>query len=310
LPTLVVRFSSLGDIALSAGVTGALGEVVYLTLECYSGLVGRFAGVVEVVGLQPGESVGSVLGRLPEVEACVDLHGSPRSRWLCARLGVPTRRVARNSLARRSRVAFKRPRSIPLLVDRYAQAAQAPLAARPWISLDRTGVALGLVPGAAHATKRWSLTRWAELARRWEGEVVLFGGPEDQALLQDLESAAGREVYGVAEAGFGGTWDAMARCDVVVGGDTGLVHLAAACGIPVVGLFGPTTSQDGYWCHPGEALEADDLFCRPCSRHGGFSCPLGDHACMERLHPESVWEALGRVSGIWHGLDRGSSAME
>jgi ADP-heptose:LPS heptosyltransferase len=310
LATLVVRFSSLGDIVLTAGVTGGLGEVVYLTLERYSGLVGRFAGVVEVVGLRPGESVGSVLQRLPPVHACVDLQGSPRSRWLCARLGVPTRRVPRASLTRRSRVAFKWPCSIPLLVDRFAQAAQVPLAARPWISLEREGMALGLVPGAAHATKRWPPARFGELARGWDGEVVLLGGPEDTALLRDVAAAAEREVWTVAESGFERTWEAMARCAVVVGGDTGLVHLAGVCGIPVVGLFGPTTPHDGFWCHPGEVVEDKDLFCRPCSRHGGPRCPLGDHACMEGLLVESVGEAMGRIPGIWHGLDRGSSAME
>ena len=306
----MIRFSSLGDIVLTAGLTGGLGEVVYLTLARYSSLVGRFAGVVEVVGLRPGESVGSVLQRLPPVEACVDLQGSPRSRWLCARLGVPTRRVGRASPARRSRVAFKWPHSIPLLVDRYAQAAQVPLAARPWISLERQGMALGLVPGSAHATKRWPPARWGELARGWEGEVVLLGGPGDTAMLQDVEAATAREVITVAESGFERTWEAMARCSVVVGGDTGLVHLAAVCGIPVVGLFGPTTPHDGFWCHSGEVVEDSDLSCRPCSRHGGPVCPLGDHACMEGLHVEAVWEAMGRIPGIWHRLDRGSRAME
>jgi len=310
LPTLVIRFSALGDIVLTAGLTAELGEVIYLTLERYRSLVERFSGVVEGVGLRPGESVGSVLRRLPPVDACIDLQGSPRSRWLCARLGVPIRRVARKTAARHSHVAFKWPRSIPSLVDRFAQAAQVPLPTNPWISLERGGTALGLVPGAAHATKQWPPARWGEVARCWDGEVVLLGGPNDLALLQDVEAAAGREVVKVAESGFAQTLEAMARCSVVAGGDTGLVHLAAACGIPVVGLFGPTTSQDGFWCHPGEVVEDRDLFCRPCTRHGGSACPMGDHACMEGLSVESVHQAIERAQGIWHALDRGSRAME
>jgi len=310
LPTLVVRFSSLGDIVLTAGVTGGLSEVVYLTLERYRGLVEGFPGVVKSVGLRPGESVGSVLQRLPRVDACVDLQGSPRSRWLCARLGVPARRLARRSWSRRSRVAFKWPPSIPPLVERYAQAAQVPLAREPWISLESKGESLGLVPGAAHATKRWPPPYWGQLAARWVGEVVLLGGAGDQARHREVEAAAGREVRSVTEFGFERTLEAMSRCAVVVGGDTGLVHLAAACGIPVVGLFGPTTSRDGFWCHSGEVVEEKDLSCRPCTRHGGSACPHGDHACMEGLTVDSVWNAMGRVSGIWHGLDRGSHAME
>ena len=45
---------------------------------------------------------------------------------------------------------------------------------------------------------------------------------------------------------------------------------------PVVGLFGPTTSADGFFSYGGRAVELD-LACRPCSRFGGPVCPVGDH---------------------------------
>ncbi len=68
------------------------------------------------------------------------------------------------------------------------------------------------------------------------------------------------------------------------------VHLCAAAGMPVVGLFGPTTSRDGFWVHRGEAVELD-LSCRPCSRFGGPRCPVGDHACLREIDAARVLAA-------------------
>ena len=104
----------------------------------------------------------------------------------------------------------------------------------------------------------------------------------------------------MAERGFARTFEALSRCRAVVGGDTGLVHLAAACGLPSVVLTGPTTPEDGFlaWPPPHRNLGLE-LACRPCSRHGGPACPLGDHLCMQGLQPEAVLEAaLEALRGI------------
>ena len=87
------------------------------------------------------------------------------------------------------------------------------------------------------------------------------------------------------------TLDAMNGAFAMVAGDTGLLHLAAAVGLPVVGLFGPTTSTDGFWCHDGVALELP-LACRPCSRFGGARCPMGDHLCLQGIEVERVVRAV------------------
>jgi len=294
----------MGDVVLTSAVTRDIGNVVFVTSEKYAGLVSRFPGVVEVVALKAGEGVGALARRIPDVDRCVDLHGSLRSRLLCGRLGLPTRRLERLHFARFARVAWKRPNAVPLLVQRYAAAAETRVAPHPWISLSRSGGALGVVPSAAHATKRWPVTRWAALARHWPGDVIALGGEGSESLHRDIESEAGRRIESVSESGFHGTFEALGRCEVVVGGDTGLTHLAAACGLPVVGIFGPTTSADGFWCHPGEVVERSDIFCRPCSRHGGEECPFSDHACIREIEEGDVWAVLRGMDMISQGLDR------
>ena len=274
----VLRLSSLGDVVLASAITGPLQQVAFITQERFHGLVERFQGVRRLLG--PGDK--AALTRL------VDLQSSPRSLAICMGLKAPVRRVEMHRLARWSRVAWKRPDSIPRVIDRYARAAGVEPLPGPWIPVHGSSERVALVPGASHATKRWPLSHWIRLAASLDRPLVL-GGPGEEALVRQLAQASGGEA--VVEAGFERTLRALGDSRLLVAGDTGLLHLAAACGVPVLGLFGPTTSQDGFWCHPGRALELD-LACRPCSRHGGPSCAMGDHACLELLDPERVLEAI------------------
>lgn len=266
--TTVIRFSSLGDVVLAASVTGALGEVSFRTLPRYHALVRRFPGVVRALGPDDPAVGGPV----------VDLHNNLRSR-----LSWADRRLARQDWRRRARVWFKAPPADPVIL-RYGRAAGVTPQAPPWLPPASRGPALLLAPGAAHATKRWPY--WQALARAWDGPVRALGGPGEEALVAALG--------GVAEAGFERTLEAMHGGAVLVAGDTGLLHLGVAVGLPVVGIFGPTTSADGFFSHPpgvpAVAVERP-LSCRPCSRFGGAECPVGDHACMREIDVAEVLAA-------------------
>ena len=274
----LVRLSSLGDVVLASAVTAPLGRVGFITQPRYHSLVERFRGVQRVLGPQDKAAF----------ERVVDLQSSPRSRVICAGLSAPVSRVKMHRLERWTRVAFKVPQRIPLVVERYAEAAGVQLAQRPWIELERDPQRVALVPGAAHATKRWPAEHWIELARGLDRPWVL-GGPDEAQLVERVAAEGGGEP--LVERGFERTLLALSSTRVLIAGDTGLLHLAAACGVPVVGLFGPTHSADGFWCHPGSAVELD-LPCRPCSKHGGPTCPHGDLACLSSLKPSQVLQAV------------------
>lgn len=270
---LLIRFSSLGDIVLTGAITTAFGDRTgFLTLPRYAELAARLTGVTHVY--RPGD-------RLPRVPV-IDLHNSLRSRRLT--VGMQVRQVERQDLRRRLHVAVK---SAPAdrVLDRYARAAGVAPAATPWLAPASRGDVLLIAPGAAHPTKRWPY--WRALASAWPGPVRALGGPGDE------EAVAA--IGGVCEQGFARTLDAMNGACALVAGDTGLLHLGAAVGLPVVGIFGPTTSSDGFWCHRGEVVE-QPLTCRPCSRFGGALCPVGDHACMREITVERVVAAIERVT--------------
>ncbi len=90
---------------------------------------------------------------------------------------------------------------------------------------------------------------------------------------------------------------ALKRAAALISGDTGVMHMATAVGIPVVALFGPTVRQFGFFPYRADRSSVIELplDCRPCSAQGGPSCPLGHHRCLRAIAPETVFEALTAV---------------
>ena len=131
------------------------------------------------------------------------------------------------------------------------------------------------------------------LAGRWKGPVTFLGGPQDTRWLRKVIDQIGPQANFVAEEGFTQTFDAIRQGAIAVGNDTGLLHLCLAFGMPVITIFGPTTSADGFWHFHGEVIEKN-LFCRPCSRYGSSQCPIGDHQCMTGISVDEVWQSIQR----------------
>jgi heptosyltransferase-2 len=285
--TLVIRLSSLGDVILAGAVTGSLAPVTFLTAPRWAEVAAALPGVDQV--LRFGEDP------VPRHwDRIIDLHASARSRRICLGLTGPVSRVRRHDLRRRVRVWFKLSEPPPPVVERYASAAGVVAQPTPWLVAEGARDALIMCPGAAWATKRWPAERWIGLGNRWQGPILALGGPGEAALLHHITDTIGPRAIAIAETGFEACLACLGRGRVAVGGDTGLLHLCAAAGMPTVALFGPTSADDGFWPHVTAALQAE-LSCRPCSRHGRRSCPVGDHRCMTALEPASVHSVVEQL---------------
>jgi heptosyltransferase-3 len=129
-------------------------------------------------------------------------------------------------------------------VDFYLDQVSAPLGAKPHIECrlqTRTELAV-IHPFASSEKKRWPMARFQELAGNLEqqGRVRWCRGPEET-----LEHS-----YFVENLYELGTW--LASASVFVGNDSGISHLAAAVGTPVIAMFGPTDS--GMWSPRGQTV--------------------------------------------------------
>ncbi len=158
----------------------------------------------------------------------------------------------------------------------------------------QTGPYVLVNPGAAWPNKRWPPARFAGLAawlheRHGLRSVVIWGPGERELASSIAEASAGAAT--LAPPTNVGDLLAIARgARLVVSGDTGPLHIAAAVGAPIVGLFGPTDpARNGPWDSADVTLSRfGDCVChyeRRCRRR---------HACIEDISLEDVQEAIDR----------------
>ncbi len=163
---------------------------------------------------------------------------------------------------------------------------------------------LGIHPGSSTthrmALKRWPAGHFRGLIERALGErpdltVWLFAGPEEGELAASIAAGLGERVEVVTHLPLAEVAQHIAACTCFLANDSGLMHLAAAVGVPTVGLFGPTdparTAPRGHI-----ALQAKGVDCAPCWPLRGVGrrppCPHAEQLCMIQLTPERVWSAL------------------
>lgn len=280
--------------------------------------------ITELITWRRGDSLPDLARRLKATDWThrLDLHGSLRSHALRQLIGgrwtgYPKHRWRRAMLVRSGAA---RGSALGPVAERYFAAAadldvtpdggppeffttrEAEREADAFLAergLGTRRTLLAFAPGAAHFTKRWPLDRWEALMRRIRSnaDVVILGGPGDRAAAEAI-AAAGGDAAASAAGSFSltGTAALLKRSRALVTCDTGVLHLATAVGTPLVGLYGPTVEELGFFPYRARATVLQrDLSCRPCSTHGGPVCPLGHHRCMTEITPEEVAAAVNSL---------------
>ncbi len=263
----------------------------------------------------------------------VDLQGLLRTGLMCLATGAAVR-VGFAAAREGSRYAYTHKVRVPdadrlHAVDRYWRVAEflgaGDVPKRFHVPLDPAEVAaaraelaelprpwVAVVAGAKWVTKRWPPSHFAELLRRMRGRVggsaVLVGAADDTALSQAVIAQAGMPVPLLV----GGTGipacakdltgkttlprlaAVLSLADVVLGNDTGPLHLAAALGRPCAAPYtctrvrrhGPYTSMAG-------GVETAVA----CGGSYRKTCP--DMVCMSELSPDRVWPHFAEVLDAW-----------
>ncbi len=177
--------------------------------------------------------------------------------------------------------------------DAAACALLSELAVQPGRTL------IGLNPGSTYgAAKRWLPERYAEVADRLaadhDGHVLIFGGRGEEPL--------GASVAGMMRApvtvlsGRTTVRQLMAlikQCRLFLTNDTGPMHIAAALGVPMVAIYGPTDPITTAPFGKGHELIRKPVDCSPCLLR---ECPI-DHRCMQGIGADEVYRAAVRQLG-------------
>ena len=156
---------------------------------------------------------------------------------------------------------------------------------------------LALCTGAEFGpSKQWPAEHYANLANRkladgWD--VWLFGSPKDTASAQRVQEQTLHQCVNLTgQTTLGEAIDLMGLATQVVANDSGLMHMAAALGRPVVALYGST---DPGFAPPLSAQAKSlslNLDCSPCAKR---TCPLGHLKCLRDLTPTLVMGAIDEL---------------
>jgi heptosyltransferase-2 len=166
----------------------------------------------------------------------------------------------------------------------------APWPERAAALLGAPGPWIGLNPGAFYGSaKRWEPTRYAAagetLARETGARIAIVGGAAERPLGEAIAAALtvpARVLCG--ETTLGELVGVVSRLSLLLTNDSGPMHVAAALGVPVVAVFGPTDWRETGPVGPRQRLVREPVHCSPCLLR---ECPI-DHRCMRRVDVERV----------------------
>ncbi len=158
---------------------------------------------------------------------------------------------------------------------------------------------LALCPGAEYGpAKRWPAHHFVTLANHYleQGwQTWLLGGEQDQPIARAIMEGCRNQNRCLDLTGRTSLLEAvdlLSQAQAVVSNDSGLMHIAAAAGGPVVGIFGSSSALHTPPLSNTAQAVALDLACRPCFAR---QCPLGHLACLDTLAPQQVIDALASL---------------
>jgi len=146
--------------------------------------------------------------------------------------------------------------------------------------------------GGTYITKRIPIGLIKGISYKKEYDYVLIGGAdvhlEESKLPEQMINLIGK-------TSLKETIQQIDQSDIVITGDTGTMHIAAALQKPIIVIWGSTSAEFGFYPYYGKksakkftSIEQKDLACRPCSKYGRKKCPKGHMNCLNRLQPSEL----------------------
>ena len=324
---LVVRFSALGDVAITIPVLYSVCHdhpdtrfimvtrqwSAHLFIDRPSNLVVRGVDVTnDYSGPWGMMRLAHELHGQYQIDAVADLHSVLRSWIIDAMMrlrGVKVARIDKGRTEKRQLVKGKIRRQLTPTLQRYADVfgrlgleqkdtfagfSTATTSILPSKGQNERWVAIA--PFSQHRGKEYPLAQMEQVIARLleldEVKIILFGGgnKEKRQLAAIAERHPRTTSLAGIEHGFNDEYAILRQCDVMVSMDSANMHLASLTGTPVVSVWGATHPWCGFmgWNQDPQNAVQLDLPCRPCSIFGQEECRYDDYHCLRDLPPELV----------------------
>lgn len=324
---LIIRLSSLGDVVLTSPVIRCLklrfpqSQIHFVTKPAFGPAVMHNPSLHKIYN-----SWNSVNELIPELQAesfdvILDLQKNRHSRKIIRKLNVKSFSFTKMNITKWMMVNLKiRTQQVEHIVYRYMQSVSQWgvkydgkgldifLSPQDHVSLPNPFTSfIAIVIGAQHMTKQIPAEKIIEIIRQLPVPVVLIGGVDDQEKGERIKQALPDSMIFNAAGKYSILQSAsiILQSKVVITGDTGMMHIAAALKKPVVSVWGSTVPEFGMtplFPSGNESLSTiiqnTKLSCRPCSKLGFSKCPRGHFRCMNDLNISDIISGLNRYQEV------------
>lgn len=322
---LVIRFSALGDIAMTVPVVASLCkqypelQVTMLTSKVGAKIYQAVLADVQnlsVKGVDVKKDYHGIGGlnrlyhelKAEGFDAVADLHDVLRTKWLNLRFALnrtPKAKIDKGRSDKKALIAHKNNEQLKTSIERYREVfdslgipVQLDFEPKPLPS-DITlagGINIGIAPFAQHLGKIYPKEQMLQvmkglLAAREDLHIYLFGGPDEQAELDEWMRTDCERITNTAGRQFlGDDLRMMSKLDCIISMDSANMHLASLVGCRAVSIWGATDVKAGFYGYrqKPEDIVSLPLECRPCSIYGNKPCKFGDWRCMTGITPQMV----------------------
>ncbi|MDA3906354.1 MAG: glycosyltransferase family 9 protein [Bacteroidales bacterium] len=318
---LLIRFSSIGDLVLTTPVIRVINqqlsgiEIHFLTKKQFTVILENNPYLTKIHSFDKNLQVVIPKLKQEKFDLIIDLHKNFRSYLVKRKLGVKSISFDKLNFEKWLRVHLKINR-LPdkHLVDRYFDALK-------FLGLENDNLGLDYFEGeenikiknilpktfqkayvvfalaGTYFTKKIPLEKWAELARISPLPILLLGGAGEKELGEKLIGELfAQPIYNACdELNLNQSAALIRDAEIVITGDTGLMHIAAAYQKRTISIWGNTIPEFGMYPYMPQnidnvsIIENKDLSCRPCSKLGYSKCPKGHFNCMMQLDVSNVF---------------------
>lgn len=308
---LVIRFSSIGDVVLTTPVVRCLSqqlpdaEIHYITKKAFLPVLEGNPYIDRIITIESSVREQIEALKAENYDVVIDLHRNIRTLRLKRALGKRSYAFPKKNVSKFLLTKFKWNRMPDMhVVDRYFEAVKALGVANDRLPCDlflndrdaidlsaeglEPGTFLAVAMGAQFATKQMPIPLMAGILSDVELPIVLLGGPTDVERANELKQLLSSQtvIDFCGKISLRNSAFVLGKAAALLTGDTGLMHIASAFGIPIVSVWGNTVPAFGMYPYAPQqpnlfsVHEVNGLSCRPCSKIGYQSCPLKHFRCM------------------------------